>query len=212
MELKGSLENFPLPDIIQLIGSARRTGLLIITLGGNRASIWFEDGNIVHAEYRDLKAQAVLNRIFQEQEGNFQFLADARTEEKNWFSDWMGAIMETARLADESGKNGHGDRDDCDGLDDLEGGGGGARALPKAQPKPAWDATQVKSRMKEALRQSFGKKAGKVEQELEKCADAKLALLDFCAKAEKYIYVFLDSARAKPVADQLRNIVEEPQG
>lgn len=208
MELKGNLGNFPLPDIIQLIGSARRTGLLLITLGGNRASIWFEDGNIVHAEYRDLKGQDVLIRLIQEQEGSFQFLSDAVTEEKNWFSDWMSAIMEAARVTDESGKD---EFAGFDALDDLEGGGGGAAPVPKAPPKPAWDAARVKARIRETLRQSFGKKAAKIESELDKCADAKLALLDFCTKAEKFIYVFLDSERAKPLADELRTIVEERQ-
>ena len=48
------------------------------------------------------------------------------------------------------------------------------------------------------------------EQELEKCPVTKLGLLDFCAKAEKFIYVFIDTARARPVAELLRTIVEEP--
>jgi hypothetical protein len=209
VELKGSLRNFALPDIMQLIGSARRTGLLLITIGGNRASIFFEDGHIVHAEYRDLGGQAALNRLFPEQEGNFQFLADAEADARNFSSDWMSALMEAARVNDEAGQGG-------DGLDDLDaldlGAGGAAPAAARAPAKPAWDAAQVKSRIREALHKSFGKKASKIEQELEKCPDTKLGLLDFCTKAEKYIFVFLDSGRAKPVADQLRNIVEEPQG
>jgi hypothetical protein len=123
----------------------------------------------------------------------------------------MSAIMEAARLTDESGRDEGEAGDGFEGLDDLEGGGGGAAPAPKAPPKPPWDAARVKARMKETIRQAFGKKAAKIEQELEKCADAKLALLDFCAKAEKFIYVFLDSNRAKPVADQLRDIVEERQ-
>jgi hypothetical protein len=205
MELKGSIRNFPLPDVIQFIGSARRTGLLLVTLAGARASIFFEEGTIVHADYRDLIGQDVINHLFLEQEGSFQFLADATTEERNFNCEWMAAIMEAARVTDESDKGGG---DEFDGLDDLEGSGGGAAA--KAPPRPVWDAAPVKARMRAALRESFGRKAGKIEQELEKCPPTKLGLLDFCTKAEKFIYVFIDTARARPVAERLRTIVEEP--
>lgn len=205
MELKGSIRNFPLPDVIQFIGSARRTGLLLVTLAGARASIFFEEGTIVHADYRDLVGQAVINHLFLEQEGSFQFLVDAATDERNFVCEWMGAIMEAARVTDESGK---GEDDGFDGLDDLEGGGGAAAA--KAPPRPVWDAAPVKALMRAALRENFGRRAGKIEQELEKCPATKLGLLDFCTKAEKFMYVFIDTARARPVAERLRTIVEEP--
>ena len=208
MELKGSIRNFPLPDVIQFIGSARRTGLLLVTLAGARASIFFEEGTIVHADYRDLVGQAVINHLFLEQEGSFQFLADATTDERNFVCEWMGAIMEAARVTDESDKGGGDGLDGFDGLDDLEGGGGTTAA--KAPPRPPWDAAPVKARMRAALRSSFGRKAGKIEQELEKCPATKLGLLDFCTKAEKFIYVFIDTAKARPVAERLRTIVEEP--
>ena len=209
MDLKGSIKNFPLPDVIQFIGAARRTGLLLVTLGGARASIFFEEGQIVHADYRDLVGQAVINHLSVEEEGSFQFLADATTDEHDFVCDWMGAIMEAARVADESKQNEGGD--DPDGLDGLENlGGGGASAATKAPPRPAWDAAPVKALMRAALRESFGRKAGKIELELEKCPATKLGLLDFCAKAEKFIYVFIDTTRSREVAERLRTIVEEP--
>jgi hypothetical protein len=114
--------------------------------------------------------------------------------------------MEAARVNDE---NAQGADDGLDGLDDLEGGGGNAPA-PKAPPRPAWDPAPVKARMRAALRESFGRSARKIELELEKCPDTKLGLLDFCTKAEKFIYVFIDTARSRPVAERLRTIVEEP--
>ncbi len=205
MDLKGSLRNFPLPDVIQFIGSARRTGLLLITHAGARASIFFEEGTIVHADFRELVGQEVINRLFLEQEGSFQFLADATTDEHNFLCAWMGAIMEAARVTDESGKT---DCDESDGLDDLEGGA--ATGATKAPARPVWDAAPVKARMRAALREGFGRKAGKIEQELEKCPATKLGLLDFCTKAEKFIYVFIDTSRARPAAERLRTIVEEP--
>lgn len=205
MELKGSIRNFPLPDVIQFIGAARRTGLLLVTLAGARASIFFEEGSIVHADFRELAGQEVINRLFLEEEGSFQFLADATTDERNFLCGWMAAIMEAARVTDESGQT---DGEEFDGLDDIEGGG--AKSAAKAPPRPVWEAAPVKARMRAALRESFGRKAGKIEQELDKCPATKLGLLDFCTKAEKFIYVFIDTARARPAAERLRTIVEEP--
>jgi hypothetical protein len=206
VELKGSIRNFPLPDVIQFIGSARRTGLLLVTQAGARASIFFDGGTIVHADYRDLIGQEVINHLFLGQEGSFQFLADATTDERNFVCDWMGAIMEAARVNDESGKDGD---DGFDGLDDLEGGGGAA--APKAEAaRPVWDPAPVKARMRAVLREAFGRRAAKIEQELEKAPATKLGLLDFCTKAEKYIYVFIDMPQARPVAERLRTVVEEP--
>jgi hypothetical protein len=43
------------------------------------------------------------------------------------------------------------------------------------------------------------------------CPATKLALLEFCDKAEKYIYVFVDNKRAQPVAERLRTMIEESQ-
>jgi len=206
VELKGSIRNFPLPDVIQFIGSARRTGLLLVTLAGARASIFFEEGTIVHADYRDLVGQAVINRLFLEQDGSFQFLAEATTDERNFVCQWMETIMEAARVNDESGKE---DGGEFDGLDDLEGGGG-TTSVPKPAARPPWDAAPVKARMRAALREAFGRRAAKIEKELEKCPATKLGLLDFCTKAEKFIYVFIDIARARPMAERLRTIVEEP--
>jgi len=205
VELKGSIRNFPLPDVIQFIGSAHRTGLLLVTHAGARASIFFDKGTIVHADFRDLAGQEVINRLFLEQEGSFQFLADATTDERNFRCEWMAAVMEAARVTDESRRT---DGDEFDGLDDLEGGG--ATSATKAPVRPVWDAAPVKARMREALRESFGRKAGKIERELDKCPATKLGLLEFCTKAEKFIYVFIDTTRARPAAELLRTIVEGP--
>ena len=121
-----------------------------------------------------------------------------------------GAVEEVApRTGDVIFVRVAGGGDEVDGLDDLEGGGTGASA-PKAPSRPAWDAAPVKARMRAVLREAFGRKASKIEQELEKCPATKLGLLDFCTKAEKFIYVFIDTARARPVAERLRTVVEEP--
>ena len=50
MAIKGSLQEATLPDVVQLLHLGRRTGRLALADRGRHASLFFEDGWIVHAE------------------------------------------------------------------------------------------------------------------------------------------------------------------
>jgi hypothetical protein len=50
MALAGTLKDFGLPDIVQLIGLQRKTGTLHLTNQGESVNVIFENGNIVAAE------------------------------------------------------------------------------------------------------------------------------------------------------------------
>jgi hypothetical protein len=53
MALKGTLGDFSLSDILQLIGLQRKTGVLVLSRDDVQVSIGFEDGRVVHAESSD---------------------------------------------------------------------------------------------------------------------------------------------------------------
>ena len=50
MALAGTLKDFGLPDIVQLIGLQRKTGTLFLKSGGEDVKVLFDGGNIVGAE------------------------------------------------------------------------------------------------------------------------------------------------------------------
>ena len=50
MALKGTLKDFGIADILQLIGQQQKTGILSLTTKGESVSVSFKDGNIVRAE------------------------------------------------------------------------------------------------------------------------------------------------------------------
>jgi len=206
LELKGSLSNFSLPDIVQLIGTTKRSGVLLVIVGPEKASIYFDEGMIVHAVYRSLGGQEAFNRIFREKEGSFQFLAGVETPEKSLALDWMGALMEAARLHDEGGRD-----DDFEDLDFEAALSGPAEETRKDETRkaPAWDPGPVKAKMAEILEESFGRKAKKIVKELQKNPGNRLNLLEFCEKAEKYIYVFIDNRRSEEIGNRLRTVIEE---
>jgi hypothetical protein len=57
MALKGSLRDFGLSEILQLIGHQKKSGELKITGKGSEASILFQEGNIVSASQKPLPAE-----------------------------------------------------------------------------------------------------------------------------------------------------------
>ncbi len=50
MALKGTLKDFGIADILQLIGQQQKTGVLMLTQRGDTVAVTFKDGNIVRAE------------------------------------------------------------------------------------------------------------------------------------------------------------------
>lgn len=189
LELKGSLRNFSLPDIVQLLGTTRRTGVLIVTAGPDKGSIYFDEGNIVHAAYRNDRGQEAIAKVFLEGEGSFQFLADVEAPEKTVALDWMNVLMEAARVTDEAQRDGKKD--------------------PGEEARPSWDPEAVKTAMGKVLQDAFGRKAKKIMEALKSNPGTKMGLLEFCDKAEKYIYVFIDNKRAEEVSLKLRTAIED---
>ncbi len=191
MELKGSLRNFPLPDIIQLIGMGRRSGVLNVTMiDGGHSAIFFDGGEMVHAEYGVLEGAPVIYKLFRKQDGNFQFSSGVTTSKRSILQDWMTIVMEAARRFDEEER-------------DSDPGAGPLPEDANVRKNPA----ETRRKMNEIIERQFAKKAKKIQDELEKVEADPEKLLEFCNKVEKYIFVFIDNKRAKTVAEELRVLI-----
>jgi hypothetical protein len=69
MALEGSIKEFSLPDIFQLIGLQRKTGILHLTSGDKEAvTIGFEGGRVVHADSEVKRLEARLGRLLVKQD------------------------------------------------------------------------------------------------------------------------------------------------
>ncbi len=195
MELRGSLKNFPLPDIIQLIGMGRRSGVLTVMLEGDeKASIYFDGGEMLHAEHGALEGPNVIYQLFRRQEGNFQFASGIKPPKKSIHADWMTIVMEAARRYDEAEQR----REQ-----------GGPPEEPEAVEEKTVDLADTKKKMGSVLEKYFGKKSRKLQDELVKVEEDSEKLLEFCNKAEKYIFVFIDNQKAKEAVEKMRSIVRE---
>lgn len=72
----GSIEEIPLPDILQLFGASRKTGLLVVKgPKGARANLYIESGQVVLAQLDgapQLKSRKVVNRVLRWKSGSFE--------------------------------------------------------------------------------------------------------------------------------------------
>ena len=63
MALSGTIKDFSLPDIFQLIGMQRKTGLLILESDQEKVSVVFENGMVVHANSSVFRVEDLLGNL-----------------------------------------------------------------------------------------------------------------------------------------------------
>jgi CheY-like chemotaxis protein len=77
-DLRGSLDVMDVADLAQAIGLGGKTGQLVLTLAGRQATIAFERGRVVHAEWEDRSGEGAFAAIVAEAQrpgdGSFCFV------------------------------------------------------------------------------------------------------------------------------------------
>ena len=72
VKLSGSLNYFPLIEILDLLVSEKETGNLSIELKDEKGGVFLEKGKIVHAYYKNLfQGKEAFFKLFTIEEGNF---------------------------------------------------------------------------------------------------------------------------------------------
>lgn len=104
MALSGTLETFSLPDVLRLLASTKKTGLL--TLEGDRGTgrVWVDDGEIVAAESDRASGEVdgVVFDLLRFEDGSFEFAAGAApTDDDVTRRDVDGALEAAGALLEE---------------------------------------------------------------------------------------------------------------
>ena len=72
----GSIEEIPLPDILQLFAASRKTGLLVVKSGAaRRANLYIENGQVVHAQLEgnaESRSRKTVMRVLRWKTGTFE--------------------------------------------------------------------------------------------------------------------------------------------
>ncbi|MBI5014284.1 MAG: DUF4388 domain-containing protein [Deltaproteobacteria bacterium] len=201
MELRGNLKDFGLADIIQLVGFGRKSGALRVDCEAGGAALFFEDGNVVHAEYPGAEGTAAVFTLFRVPAGEFQFQSDSTAPRHTIAMDPTNLVMEAARLLDESRRDGDGNGGGWDG--------GGAELGDDwlGTPEPIRDPAEIKKQIRDLLQKRFGRGAKRLLQAVDQCGDSDEDLLGLAERVEKYVHVFLDNSASRSVGEAIRAMV-----
>lgn len=98
----GTIDSIQLPDIIQLIGLSRRTVEVSLTVGKSNGSIFFENGEIIHAVNDDQEGEEAFHEMFKWVGGKFNVKPLTSDVERTINRPWQGLVLEAARRQDEA--------------------------------------------------------------------------------------------------------------
>ncbi len=101
--MTGQLSEMALSEILQTLNLSQKTGVLSLTLTRGSAKMYLKDGNLVKADYNNLKGKAAIFEILKEREGRFNFKPSLPAEEQNAKSmgPLMEILLETSKRMDE---------------------------------------------------------------------------------------------------------------
>jgi Domain of unknown function (DUF4388) len=102
MDFQGSLTEFQLPDIVQFLSGARKTGVLRLMEGNKRTGeIFLDKGRIMHAVLGETSGEEAVYELFLWNEGEFLFEPGVTTDESSVSKGNTNLLMEAARRRDE---------------------------------------------------------------------------------------------------------------
>lgn len=99
---RGNVSDFQLSDIIQLNCLGRLTISLNVRGENEKGTIYFRDGNIVHAEVNDLEGEPAFHHIMHWKGGEFSINKESLVPQETIFNSWQSLLLESLRQIDEN--------------------------------------------------------------------------------------------------------------
>jgi CheY-like chemotaxis protein len=105
-DLGGKLSHLDLPGVIQMLGQARQTGALNINAGNTDAVIYFDGGEIFHAETGNLFGDEAVCEIIKSchsgTEGIYKFVYGATAAQRTVLRSATDLLLDSLRECDEA--------------------------------------------------------------------------------------------------------------
>lgn len=98
---EGRISDFQLSDLIQMNCLGRLTNAINVETAGQNGTIYFEDGNIVHAKNGKLVGEDAFYEILSWQGGSFAINKREQANEETIFKGWQSLMLEGLRRKDE---------------------------------------------------------------------------------------------------------------
>jgi len=103
--LSGDLKQFSISNLVQLNCEERNSSQVTIDTIGGQARIFFDNGDIVHACYNDLKGEQALYQILRFQEGRFHVFEESRMPIRTIHTSMNSLLLEGMRMIDENSRD-----------------------------------------------------------------------------------------------------------
>src|SRR5215813_11415618 len=101
MSFQGSIQELPVPDIIQLVSVSGKTGMFTLVRGSERGYIYLSAGQMVHARVGDLDGEEAVYALAIWSSGDFQFAPGEEQVAVTIEKSNTSFLMESARRLDE---------------------------------------------------------------------------------------------------------------
>jgi DNA-binding response OmpR family regulator len=99
--LYGKFSDLSLIDVLQLLMMNKKTGILTLQRGDDRAQLVFTDGRLIHAEYQRYVGEEAVYNLGEWKEGTFRFESSDIKVTPTIHALTMNVIMEYCRITDE---------------------------------------------------------------------------------------------------------------
>lgn len=99
-QFEGSLEAFPLIELVQFMNMAKKSGMLRLQHTGEQGEIGIKDGEVVFARNRDCDGEEALYRMVGWDSGRFYYDAETLPETQNIHKSTMKLILDCCKLLD----------------------------------------------------------------------------------------------------------------
>ncbi len=103
--LRGSLAQMNVMDLLQSLDMGHKTCALTLNNNGDRCQMFFNDGQINHATYGELKGDDAVYKVLSWTGGNFEINFNGSSAEQTVTRSTQGLLLEGLRLLDESNRD-----------------------------------------------------------------------------------------------------------
>ncbi len=100
--VRGNLRTLSLPNIVQVNCTERVQALLHVRYRGQEGLLYFQDGDIVHAELGEKTGNEAVYEMLSWEDGDFELEMDAQPPEHTITAGWSNLMLEGLRRADEA--------------------------------------------------------------------------------------------------------------
>ena len=189
--LTGTIGEFSLADIIQLISMGGKSGRLVLCDGSSgEGSLYFEFGYVVHASQGDLEGEAAAQSIIALDGGTFEFTTGETPSKKTVMLAGYELLMRVAKKIDEESFLGHGEQ-----------------LVLELEESDDNLLTQSRERIKDILQARLGRRSEQPLVAVEASEDTMDGLLETCEWIERYIALFIDEVVAEETGREMREVI-----